>query len=133
MGFSFFDFGFLPDSGFIVYHIVRQMNKPALIKTLRKDFELIMFRNMDPAKSYNLVDSALVYHAYPQTSGINYYITDDQCRELVKMQRSSNKKPIMEAVIYKNLPGDSPDSVSIHHQNFNLLISLKKITPIAAQ
>src|SRR5450755_2824378 len=118
MGFSFFDFGFLPDSGFIVYHIVQQMNKPALIKTLRRDFELIMFRNMDHTKSYNLGDSGLVYHAYPQTSGINYYITDDQCRELVKMQRSSNKKPIMEAVIYKGLPGDSPDSVSIRHLNF---------------
>jgi|SRR5450432_293707 hypothetical protein len=133
MGLSFFDFGFLPDSGFIVYHIVQQMNKPALIKTLRRDFELIMFRNMDHTKSYNLGDSGLVYHAYPQTSGINYYITDDQCRELVKMQRSSNKKPIMEAVIYKGLPGDSPDSVSIRHLNFNFLISLKKIIPLAAQ
>jgi hypothetical protein len=57
MGLSFFDFGFLRDSGFAVYHIVPQMNKAALIKTLRKDFELIMFRNMDEHKSYNLIDS----------------------------------------------------------------------------
>jgi len=133
MGFSFFDFGFLPDSGFIVYRVVQQMNKRALIKTLRNDFELIMFRNMDHTKSYSLTDSGLIYHAYPQTSGINYYITEDQCRELVKMQRSSKKKPIMEAVIYKGPPGDSPDSIYIRHLNFNFLISLKKIIPLATQ
>jgi hypothetical protein len=133
MGLSFFDFGFPPDTGFVVYHIVSQMNKPALIKTLRKDFELIMFRNMGHSNSYNLADSGFIYHAYPQIKGINYYITDDQCRQLVKMQRSSNKKPIMEAAIYNNLPGKSPDSISIRHLNFSFLISLKKITPLAAQ
>src|SRR3982750_2379721 len=45
MGLSFFDFGFSGDTGFTVYHIVQQMNKPALIKTLRKDFALILFKN----------------------------------------------------------------------------------------
>ena len=65
MGFSFFDFGFPQDSGFMVYHIVPQMNKPALIKTLRKDFELIMFRNMDRNTSYDLIDSSVIYHAFP--------------------------------------------------------------------
>jgi hypothetical protein len=133
MGFSFFDFAFYADTGFIVYHIVPQMNKPALIKTLRKDFELIMFRNMDVSKSYNLTDSGNIYHAYPQIKGVNYYITDDQCRLLLKMQRSSNKKPVMEAFIFKSSPGNSPDSISIHHLNFNFFISLKKITPLATQ
>jgi hypothetical protein len=132
-GFSFFDFAFYGDTGFSVYHIVSQMNKPALIKTLRKDFELIMFRNMDRSKSYNLADSGYIYHAYPQIKGVNYYITDDQCRQLVKMQRSSNKKPIMEASIYKSSPGNPPDSIYIRHLNFNFSISLKKITPFAAQ
>ena len=99
MGLSFFDFGFSQDDGFIVYHIVPQMNKKALIKTLRKDFELIMFRNMDRNKSYSLIDSSAIYHAYPQKKGVNYYITDEQCSRLIKMQRSSDKKPVMEAII----------------------------------
>jgi len=133
MGLSFFDFGFLRDSGFAVYHIVPQMNKAALIKTLRKDFELIMFRNMDENKSYNLIDSTNIYHAYPQEKGINYYITDEHCNYLIRMQRSSDKKPIMEAFFYDNLPGNSPDSISIRHLNFKFSISLKKIMPLASQ
>lgn len=132
MGLSFFDFGFLPDNGFVVYRIVPQMNKTALIKTLRKDFELVMFRNMDTGKSYDLTDSGLIYHAYPQTKGVNYYITDAHCGQLIKMQRASSKKPVMEAFIYKSLPGNSPDSISMHHLNFNFSISLKKIVPLAS-
>ena len=133
MGFSFFDFGFSQDNGFTVYHIVPQMNKPALIKTLRKDFELIMFRNMDSNTSYNLIDSPVIYHAYPQVKGVNYYITDEQCSRLIKMQRSSDKKPIMEALFYDNFQGKSPDSISIKHLNFKFSISLKKIMPLASQ
>jgi hypothetical protein len=133
MGFSFFDFGFSQDDGFVVYHIVPQMNKSALIKTLRKDFELIMFRNIDRNKTYNLIDSSVIYHAYPQTKGVNYYITDEQCSRLIKMQRSSDKKPIMEAFFYDGLPGKSPDSISIRHLNFKFSIYLKKLTPLASQ
>ena len=132
MGFSFFDFGFSQDNGFAVYHIVPQMNKPALIKTLRKDFELIMFRNMDRNKSYNLIDSTTIYHAYPQEKGVNYYITDKQCGRLIKMQRSSDKKPVMEALFFDYMPGKSPDSISIRHLNFKFSISLKKIMPLAS-
>jgi hypothetical protein len=133
MGFSFFDFGFSPDTGFTVYHIVPQMNKPALIKTLRKDFELILFKNMDKSTTYDLVDSASIYHAFPQIKGVNYYITDKQCGRLIKMQRASNKKPIMEATFYNQLPGQSPDSITIRHLNFNFSISLKKMTTFAAE
>jgi hypothetical protein len=133
MGLSFFDFGFPRDTGFEVYHIVPQMNKTALIKTLRKDFELIIFRNTGKNESYTLMDSPMVYHAYPQTKGVNYYITDEQCSHLIKMQRSSDKKPVMEALFYNSLPGKSPDSISIRHLNFKFSISLKKIMPLASQ
>jgi hypothetical protein len=133
MGFSFFDFGFSADTGFTVYHIVPQMNKKALIKTLRKDFDLIMFRDLDGKNSFNLTDSSTIYHGFPQVKGVNYYITDDPCTRLIKMQRSSNKKPIMEARFYDNQSGESPDSISIRHLNFNFSISLKKIRPLASE
>ena len=74
---AFFDFGFSQDNGFTVYQIVPQMNKPALIKTLRKDFELIMFRNMDKNTILTACPTVgMVYHAYPQEKGVNYYVTD---------------------------------------------------------
>jgi hypothetical protein len=133
MGVSFFDFGFSQDNKFTVFHIISQMNKPGLVKTLRRDFELILFRNMDNSKSYDLTDSQSIYHAYPQEKGVNYYITDDQCSRLIKMQRSSDKKPVVEASFYDYPPGKSPDSIAIQHLNFKFSISLKKITPLASQ
>ena len=133
MGFTFFDFGFLPGNGFTVYHITPQMNKKALIKTLRKDFDLLLFRNMDSSRYYAFTDSNRVYHAFPQSKGINYYITDRQCRQLIKMQRASDKKPVMEAFIFQDLSGGSPDSISFRHLNFNFSITLKKISPLALQ
>jgi hypothetical protein len=134
MGFSYFDFGFPPDSGFKVYFIIPQMNKEALVRTLRKDFELLLFRNMETSKPYALKDSGLIYHAYPQTEGVNYYITDSNCRQLVKMQRASTKKPVMEAVIFGDYRDISPDSISIRHFNIShFSITLKQITTPAAQ
>ncbi len=134
MGFSFFDFGFLHDSGFKVYLIIPQMNKEALIRTLRKDFELLLYRNLSNGKYYALKDSGLIYHAFPQIEGVNYYVTDSSCRQLVKMQRASTKKPVMEAYIYGGSPGLAPDSISIRHFNIShFSITLKKIPAPAAQ
>jgi hypothetical protein len=133
MGFSFFDFGFFPKNGFIVYQILPQMNKKALIKTLRKDFELVMFRNMDGSGQFALYDNHLIYHGYRQTKGINYYITDTLCTQLIKMQRASQKKPVVEAIMFPEKKGSTPDSISIRHLNFNFTISLKKIPSTAAE
>ena len=132
-GFTFFDFGFMQDNGFTVYQVTPAMNKKALIKTLRKDFELLLFRNMDNTRYYALADSSLVYHAYPQSKGINYYITDANCLQLVKMQRASNKKPIMEAFMAGAGSNNPPNSIFIRHLNFNFSIALKKISGLAPQ
>ncbi len=134
MGFKFFDFGFSADTVFKIYQIIPQMNKEALIRTLRKDFELIMFRNMDRGGYYALADSDLVYHAFPQAQGINYYITDRLCSNLVKMQRASDKKPVMEAYITGSSPGTAPDSISIRHLNIShFSITLKKISALVTE
>jgi hypothetical protein len=133
MGFSFFDFGFGKDSGFKVFKIIPQMDKKALIKTLEKDFELLLFKNMDKNTSYAIADSTLIYHAYPQSRGINYYITDEKCSRLIKMQRASDTKPVMEAFIYNINMQNQPDSILIRHLNFSFTISLKKMIPIASE
>lgn len=132
MGFSFFDLGFLPDNGFKVFQIIPQMNKEALIKTLRKDFELILFRNINNKKSFSLQDSSEWYHGFSQSKGVNYYVTDIHCNHLIKMQRASNRKPVMEAVMDTPING-SPDSISIRHLNFNFSITLKKISTLATE
>src|SRR6185369_7920767 len=41
-GVTFFDFGFLTNGDFKVYNAIHQLNKKAVIQTLRKDFELVL-------------------------------------------------------------------------------------------
>ena len=132
MGFSFFDLGFLLDNQFKVFSIMPQMNKKSVVKTLRKDFELILFRNMDAKSYFSLKDSNEIYHGFAQSKGVNYYVTDTTCNHLIKMQRASNRKAVVEATMDTH-PDREPDSILIRHLNFNFTISLKKIPSIAAE
>jgi hypothetical protein len=125
-GFTFFDFEFAADGNFTVHSIMKQMNKKPVIKTLRKDFELILMQNLDNKNAYALKDSSLRYIAFPQTKGYYYYVTNTSCTELIEMQRASKQKVVVEAVM-KNYVNNIPDTIGFSHKKFNFEIGLKKI------
>src|SRR5665647_352024 len=75
IGFKFFDFEFSNGGGFKVYSIIKQMNKKSVIKTLRKDFELIMMERTDSANVLIRKDDGLLYYTYPREKGYYHYIT----------------------------------------------------------
>lgn len=127
IGFKFFDFEFSPGGGFKVFSIIKQMDKKAVIKTLRKDFELVMMQNTDTANMLIRKDSSgLIYYTFPQKKGYYHYITNAAGNELVRMERASKRKPVMEAIM-KNYVGGIPDTIGITHKNFNFTIGLKRI------
>jgi len=126
VGFKFFDFEFSPGGNFKVYSIVKQMNKKAVLKTLRKDFELILMDNLDSAALSVRTSNGLKYYVFPQAKGYNYYITDSTGDKLVRMERASKRKTVVEAIMsdYKN---GIPDTIGISHKTFNFTIGLKRI------
>ena len=126
MGFSFFDFEFAADGKFKVYSITKQMNKKSVIKTLQHDFELILMNNLDNSKASVQSKDGLTYFVFPQTKGFNYYITNQSGNNLVRMERASDKKTIVEAVM-KNYVGGIPDTIGISHKTFEFNIGLKRI------
>lgn len=126
MGFSFFDFEFAADGKFKVYSITKQMNKKSVIKTLQHDFELILMNNLDNSKASVRTKDGLTYFVFPQTKGFNYYITNLSGIELVRMERASNKKTIVVAVM-NNYVGGIPDTIGISHKTFEFNIGLKQI------
>lgn len=125
MGVKFFDFAFLKNGSFKVYSIVQQMDKGPVIKTLMKDFDLILMRQQGSHERYMLKDNAHVYYVLPQQKGANYYITNMAGDSLLRMEKSSKRKPVAGATMmnYKN---GVPDSISIDHKNFKFTIGLKK-------
>jgi len=125
-GFTFFDFEFSKEGVFKVYSIIKQMDKKPVIKTLRKDFELVLMQHLQNKTTYTLTDKTLIYVAFPQTTGFYYYVTDSLCTYLIKMERASKNKIVVEAIMQNYING-MPDTIGISHKNFNFDIGLKKI------
>lgn len=126
MGFKFFDFEFKPDDGFKVYYIIKQMDKRPVIITLQKDFELVMMRKQNPSTGYMRTDDNYLYYVFPQEKGANYYVTNKTGTELIRMERSSDRKPVVQAII-GGIHDGIPDTIGISHKNFKFNIGLKRL------
>lgn len=126
MGFKFFDFEFKPDGGFKVYYIIKQMDKRPVIITLQKDFELVMMRKQNPSTGYMRKDDNYLYYVFPQEKGANYYIINKAGTELIRMERSSDRKPVVQAIMGEIHDG-IPDTIGISHKNFKFNIGLKRL------
>lgn len=132
MGFSFFDFEFTADGGFKVYSIIKKMNRKSVIKTLRHDFELVLMTTLDESKAIVKTQEGQLYFIFPKNKGYNYYVTNADGTELLRMERASRKKVIVEAVMrnfakVSNFGKVAPDSIGISHKTFEFNIGLKKI------
>ncbi len=126
MGLKFFDFEFLHDGSFKVNYIIKQMNKKAVIKTLRKDFDLVLMRRRNFSTAYLRKDGGLLYYVFPQKKGSFCYITNAAGDSLQRMEIASKKKPIVVATMQQYHNG-IPDTIGITHKNFKFTIELKKI------
>ncbi|MDB5135152.1 MAG: hypothetical protein JWP37_1755 [Mucilaginibacter sp.] len=126
MGFKFFDFEFRHDRVFKVLYLIKQMDKKPVIKTLKKDFELMILPQKDDKSAYLLKDDHNLYYVFPKSKGSFCYITDLNGTEMKTMEISSPHKPIVQAIM-KNYVNGIPDTIGISHKNFNFTIGLKKI------
>jgi len=126
MGFKFFDFDFKPDGGFKVFYVVKQMDKKPVLKTLKKDFELIMLPWKNDRSGYLLKDAHTLYYIFPKSKGSFCYMTDINGTEMTGMEISSPHKPIVQAAMSNYMDG-VPDTIVIMHKNFKFSIGLKKI------
>jgi hypothetical protein len=126
IGFKFFDFEFAPGNKFKVYSVIKQMNKKAVLKTLRKDFELILMEQLDSAAVSIHMANGLLYYVFPRSKGYDYYITDIAGDKLIRMERASKRKTVVEAIMQGNTNG-IPDTIGISHKTFHFTIGLKRL------
>lgn len=125
-GFKFFDFEFSKLGEFKVYSIIKKMNKKQVLKTLRKDLELVLMEHLDNSTVSVRMKDGFVYYMYPRAKGYNYYITDSSGNKLIRMERASKSKTVVEAVM-ENYYNGIPDTIGISHKTFNFDIGLKRI------
>ncbi len=124
MGVKFFDFAFTKNNEFIRYYVMAKMDKKIIVKALRNDLELVIL-HQDLSKALLLTDSVYYYTAIPTKKGNNYYITD-HCSKLIRIEKSSKIKPVVEVQML-NYKAGVPDSIDIEHKNFKFNIELKRI------
>jgi len=135
MGNTFFDFGWDRNDSFIVYNILPQMNRPALIKTLRKDFELLLHKNMaeeTPEYYRDEQDDVLVKYRLQADPGVNkgyaYYVLEPESNRLKRIENAGDKrKVVIMEMTPPALPRTLADAIFIRHLRANFTIDLKKI------
>lgn len=124
MGMKFFDFEFGADGSFTKHYVLPQMDKKAVVKTLRKDFEMMLMRQ-NPAAASVLTDGRYRYTAFPLPKGNIYYITGMDCRELVRVE-NGGRRPVVE-IFMKDYRNGLPDSILVQHKKVKFNISSQRV------
>ena len=124
LGVKFFDFAFTKNNEFIRYYVMAKLDKKVIVKALHNDLELVIL-HQDLSRAVLLTDATYNYTAIPTKKGNNYYITD-KCSKLIRIEKSSKVKPVVEVQML-NYKAGVPDSIRIEHKNFKFNIELKKV------
>ncbi|WP_158563297.1 hypothetical protein [Chitinophaga silvatica] len=125
MGFKFFDFEFSKDGKFTKHYLLDKMDKPAVVKTLEQDFALVLLKP-DLQQAHTATDNHYNYVVVPTAKGNNYYITDTACTSLIRIEKSSKRRPAVTVWMTEYNNG-TPDSIRIRHEHFKFNISLHKV------
>jgi hypothetical protein len=126
MGVKFFDFEFGSDGVFKVHQVMKKLDKKSVINMLKSDFELILMRNKAADNVLIKTDSSNTWYGFPAKKETHYYITNQACDSLVRIENAMKRKPKVQIVMLDYNKG-IPDSIGITHRNFNLDIGLKYI------
>jgi hypothetical protein len=125
-GFTFFDFEFDKYNTFTVHYMLDKMNRKGVVHTLEHDFRLLLMQFNDSSQlSIYKKDEQEVYYRWKDAGEINYYITNKDCKNLLRAESTSGKKP-GTTILYQPYISQLPDSVYIHHRGIKFNIALKR-------
>ncbi len=135
MGVTFFDFRWDKTGQFKVNSVMPQFDKAALIQTLRKDFELLLMKDLPKYSNGQFHFNGnldTTYVRFPLSKGFVFYlITQDY--QLAGIENADEKRKVVvfqiEPVPLKQLP----DQIFIRHLRAGFTIDLKKIPQDAAE
>lgn len=122
-GLTFFNFSWDKAGQFRVQHVIKKLNKKAVINLLRRDLELMIV----PAFYVNhAVPAGEHAHAVQFEKERVFFSMSEDCSSIEKVEvRHGNT--IKTKVSYFPLNKNIPDSVNIEHLNFNMQLALGRI------
>lgn len=125
-GVTFLDMGFLRDGTVKVYTVVKQLDRRAVINTLRKDFELILGLPFKSRQFARYTNGDEVYYAVGQKKERAYFITNKDCAYLQRLERGSKRKRVVSVAVSRH-GYPEPEKIEVTHHTFNMQIKLTRI------
>ncbi len=125
MGFSFFDFKWDKKDSFQVMSIIPQLDKPALVRTLRKDMNLMLAKNLDNATEKVFTQDGYIYQRYTLDKGYAYYISENGLLE--RIENAGKSKVITIDMKQLKSGRQLPEAMLFRHHKAHFTIDLKKI------
>jgi hypothetical protein len=128
MGMTFFDFEWDGQDSFKVNQVIEQLDRPAVVKTLKKDLSLLLMKGLDKKSEKFFVGDRgkSTHHCFNIESGYAYYV--ETGKQLVRIENAGEKKKVITITTTgRNAPTDMPDSVFFNHHKANFTIALQKI------
>jgi hypothetical protein len=130
MGFTFFDFEWDRNDSFKVNNIIPQLDKPAVIRTLSKDLNLLLMKRLNVASELAFRGDKDIYHRFTLEKGYAYYI--ENSARLVRIDNTGKKTLVTRIELRGNQgPHELADSILFRHLKANFTIELNKIAPHA--
>ena len=124
-GVTLFDFGFRHPKKFTVYAILKKLNRRPVIKTLRKDFELMLGEPFALGGLQAWKTSEETFYGVSQKKETAYFITDKDCGSLRRLEwGTKRKRKVSIQIMGAGYP--LPDALDITHYGFPLQIRLTR-------
>ena len=123
-GVTFLDFEFKKDNTFEVKKILSQLDKKAVIETLRKDFYLILGLPFQQELQAWTNQQELNFGV--MINGERYFlVTDEACADLKRLEIGSRSKQKVTVNFSGNVK--RPDRIQVNHHTFAMKMDLTRL------
>jgi hypothetical protein len=127
MGYTWFDLEWDSRDSFQVNQVIQQLNKPAIIKTVKKDMELLMMKGLNPASEALYKKGEEWYHRFDLTDGGYAYYIEQEGR-IIRIENATEKKKIITVkTLTSKKTNDMPGAAYFEHHKANFIIKLDKL------
>lgn len=122
-GLTFFNFSWAQSGKFTVQHVIKKLDRKAVINLLRKDMELILIPKFYSANAKMASDASYAVEFKKETT---IFSVSQDCASLEKVE-VKHKGKVKTTASFFPLRKNIPDSVYIEHLNFNMQFVLGRI------
>ena len=124
-GMTFFDLGFSKDGKFEVFNIIKQLDRTPVVRTLEKDFKLILGVPFKNASFKVSAKDDEVFYGVSQKNETAYFITTKDCASLRRLELGSDRKrKVIVQITGNGYP--NPDQIKLLHSTFDMQINLTR-------